>query len=163
MLQATLRPMAQKFPKNNSFHFFPYKSVCDQIWPWCRSRSTQGHNLNNLGSTCIDMYLPSFKVIGLFVLEKKILKVFTTYGHGGHVGQVSQLILYKFSFPFSLKLPYELCFQITQLFLRKTSFNFEIWVAFCQGQRMTLTFDTHSTSLSHLVEWFKHLWDLWLQ
>ena len=32
-------------------------------------------------------------------------------------------------------------FQITQLFMRKTSFNFEIWVIFDQGQRMTLTFD----------------------
>ena len=28
----------------------------------------------------------------------------------------------------------------------KTSFDFEIWVTFDQGQRMTLTFDTHSTS-----------------
>ena len=37
---------------------------------------------------------------------------------------------------------------MTQLFLRKTSFTFEIWVTFDQGQRMTmtLTFDTHSTS-----------------
>ena len=42
--------------------------------------------------------------------------------------------------------PYELWFQIAQLFLRKTSFNFEIWVTFDQGQRMTLTFDTHPTS-----------------
>ena len=54
--------------------------------------------------------------------------------------------LYKFSFLFSLKLSYELWFQIAQLFLRKTSFNFEIWVTFDQGQRTTLTFDTHSTS-----------------
>ena len=35
---------------------------------------------------------------------------------------------------------------MTKLFLRKTSFNFEILVTFDQGQRMTLTFDTHSTS-----------------
>ena len=33
--------------------------------------------------------------------------------------------LYKFSFPFSLKLSYERRFQIAQLFLRKTSFYFE--------------------------------------
>ena len=32
------------------------------------------------------------------------------------------------------------------MFLRKTSFNFEIWVTFDQNQRMTLTFDTHSNS-----------------
>ena len=34
--------------------------------------------------------------------------------------------LYKFSFLFSLKLSYEFWFQIAQMFLRKTSFNFEI-------------------------------------
>ena len=32
------------------------------------------------------------------------------------------------------------------VFLEKTSFNFEIWETFDQGQRITLTFDTHSTS-----------------
>ena len=46
---------------------------------------------------------------------------------------------------------------MTQMFLRKTSFKFEIWVTFDQGQRMALTFDTHSTSLTHLVEFFKQL------
>ena len=35
---------------------------------------------------------------------------------------------------FGSKLPY--CFW------EKTGFNFEIWVTFDQGQRMTLTFDT---------------------
>ena len=43
------------------------------------------------------------------------------------------------------------------------TFNFEIWVTFDQGQRMTSTFDTHSTSLTHLAECFKQLWDLRLQ
>ena len=43
---------------------------------------------------------------------------------------------------------------MAQLFLWKTSFNFEIWMTFDQGQRMTLTFDTHSTSLTHLAECF---------
>ena len=62
--------------------------------------------------------------------------------------------LNEFSFPFSLNLSYELWFQIAQLFLRKTSFNFKIWVTFDQGQRMILTFDTHSTSLIHLAKCF---------
>ena len=38
---------------------------------------------------------------------------------------------------FGSKLPY--CFWEKQVF------NFEIWVTFDQRQRMTLTFDTHST------------------
>ena len=33
--------------------------------------------------------MPSFEIIGLLVLEKKILKVFTIYGHGGHLGHVT--------------------------------------------------------------------------
>ena len=41
---------------------------------------------------------------------------------------------------------------MAQLFLRKASFNFEIWVTFDQGQIMALAFDIHSTSLTHLVE-----------
>ena len=31
-------------------------------------------------------------VIGLLVLEKKMFKVFTINGHGGHVGHVTQFI-----------------------------------------------------------------------
>ena len=41
--------------------------------------------------------------------------------------------------------------------VRSQTFNFEICVTFDQGQRMTLTFDTHSTSLTHLAECFKQL------
>ena len=37
------------------------------------------------------------------------------------------------------------------------TFNFEIRMTFGQVQRMTLTFDTHSTSLTHLAECFKQL------
>ena len=35
--------------------------------------------------------MPSFKIIGLLVLEK-ILKVFTIYGNGGHLGHVTLTI-----------------------------------------------------------------------
>ena len=62
----------------------------------------------------------------LLVLENKIFKVFTIYGHGSHVGQVTQLICINFHFLCSLKLSYEFRFQIAPLFLRKTSLNFEI-------------------------------------
>ena len=43
------------------------------------------------------------------------------------------------------------------------TFNFEIWETFDQGQRMTLTFDTYSTSSTHLAECFKQLWDTRLE
>ena len=50
-----------------------------------------------------------------------------------------------------------------KLFLRKTSFNFENRVTFDQGQRMTLTFDTHSTLLTYLAKCFKQVRDPILQ
>ena len=37
--------------------------------------------------------MPSFKIIGLLGLEKKIFKVFTIYGHGGHLDHVTNTFL----------------------------------------------------------------------
>ena len=36
--------------------------------------------------------------IGLPVLKKKILKVFTIYGHGGHLGHVTRIMFTNFHF-----------------------------------------------------------------
>ena len=58
--------------------------------------------------------------------EEDFFMVFTIYGHGGHVGHVTQLICINFHSLSSLKLSYEFWFQIAQLFLRKRSFNIEI-------------------------------------
>ena len=44
--------------------------------------------------------MPSFKIIGLMVLEKKILKVFAIYSHGGHLGHVTLTIFTNFHFLF---------------------------------------------------------------
>ena len=41
-----------------------------------------------------------FKIIGLLVLEKKFFKVFTIYGHGGHLGHVTWTIHINFRSPF---------------------------------------------------------------
>ena len=43
--------------------------------------------------------MPSFKIIGLLVLEKKIFKGFTIYGHGGHLGHVTWTICINFLSP----------------------------------------------------------------
>ena len=45
-----------------------------------------------------------FKIIGLLVLEKKIFKVFTIYGHGGHLGHVTWTIDINFCSPFPRRL-----------------------------------------------------------
>ena len=43
-------------------------------------------------------YIPSFVEIGLPVLERKILKGFTIYGHGGYLGQVTSIMSSDFHF-----------------------------------------------------------------
>ena len=62
-----------------------------------RSRSTQGHNLNNFGSTPIHntTYQVSRSLVYWF-WRRRFFKVFTIYGHGGHVGHVTQLICINF-------------------------------------------------------------------
>ena len=44
--------------------------------------------------------MPSFKIIGLLVLEKKIFKSFAIYSHGGHLGHVTLTIHINFHSPF---------------------------------------------------------------
>ena len=45
--------------------------------------------------------MPSFKIIGLLVPEKKIfLKVFAIYSHGGQLGHVTLTIYIHFHSPF---------------------------------------------------------------
>ena len=130
------------------------------MWPnltleWNRSRSIQGYNLNNLGSTCLDnaTYQVSRSSVYWF-WRRRFFKVFTIYGHGGHVGQVTQLIYIHFHSHSPISFHMSCGSKSLNFFCKKTTFNFEIWVTFVQGQRMTLTFDTHSTSLTHLVEGF---------
>ena len=43
-------------------------------------------------------YIQSFVVIRLLVPEKKIFKGFTIYGHGGHLGHVTSIMLINFNF-----------------------------------------------------------------
>ena len=44
--------------------------------------------------------MPSFKIIGLLVLEEKIFKVFTIYVCGGNLGHVTWTIFTNFGSPF---------------------------------------------------------------
>ena len=45
--------------------------------------------------------MPSFKIIGLLVLEKMIFKrVFAIHSHGGHLGHVTWPIYINFPFPY---------------------------------------------------------------
>ena len=48
--------------------------------------------------------MPSFKIIGLAVLEKMILQVFTIYWQCGHLGLVTQTIYINFRSLFSRRI-----------------------------------------------------------
>ena len=106
--------------KKNNFHFFPYKSLCDQIWPWHKRGQSQPRVI--IWTTLV--------VLAYMMLHTKF------QGHGSigsweedflrflpYKGIAAMLIMwpdfvYKCSFIF-LKLSYEFCFQLAQPFLRK--------------------------------------------
>ena len=84
-----------KFQGHRSIGSGEEESVGDQIRPWHKMDhgSTQGHNLNNLGSTRIDnaTYQVSRSSVNWF-WRRRFFKVFTIYGHGGHLGHVTRTV-----------------------------------------------------------------------
>ena len=56
-------------------------------------------------SRCLRCYMPSFVKIGPAVLENKIFEgFFTIYGHGGHLGHVTQMPWKNFRSPYPMRL-----------------------------------------------------------
>ena len=79
--------------------------------------------MNNLGCSCVDNATCCvLKSSVQWFWRRGFFKVVTIYGHGGHYWLCDPTHLYKFSFPFSLELSYELWFQIAQLFFEKNKF-----------------------------------------
>ena len=57
------------------------------------SRSTQGRHLNNLGRTAHSMLHTKFQGHRPFGSgEEEFFKVFTIYGHGGHLDHVTRIV-----------------------------------------------------------------------
>ena len=74
------------------FHFFPYKCICNQIWPW--PKIGQGHPrvsiyaiydgpMSQMLHTKFHANRPSGSE------EEDFWRVFTIYGHGGHLGHMT--------------------------------------------------------------------------
>ena len=66
-------------------------------------------------------YIPKFMEIGPLVPEKKMLKGFTIYGGGGHLGHLTNIILKQFRFinvnqSINLKLTYKICLTLSSGF-----------------------------------------------
>ena len=88
-------PDYNSFWKIHCFTFFPYKSRKDQIWS-CRKkyqRSTHGYRLSKLGSTAVpDSIYQVSTTSADWIQRRRFLKIFTIYGHGGHLGHVTRII-----------------------------------------------------------------------
>ena len=59
------------------------------------------------------------------LVPEKFLRVFTIYGHGGHFGDVTSIMLMNFHFHVPKAYIQNLVKMVTR-FLRKTSFNFNM-------------------------------------
>ena len=82
--------------------------------------------------------------------EEDFLRVFTIYGHGGHLCHVTSIMSSGF-ISLSLKAFIKIWFRLAQYFLRKSGLNFCMYTTLGQGQEMTLTFNTHISSLNPSV------------
>ena len=110
----------------------PYVLAFSHIWP-CREKS-QGQPKVIIWTVLV--------VVGYQMLHTKVRgqwsfdsgeDVFQSFCHiwaWWRSWSCDPTHLYKFTFPFSHTLSCEIWFQMTQQFLRKTSFNSKIWVTF---------------------------------
>ena len=89
-----------------------------------RSGSTQGHNLDNLGSTCIDnaTYQVSRSSVNWF-WRRRFFKVFTIYGHGGHLGHVTRSVWTTFRSPDPWRLHMNFCYYWPSSFRGEVVWN----------------------------------------
>ena len=91
----------KSFWKVHCFTFFPYKSIRDQIWP-CR-KIGQGQPRVIIWANLVVLKQPdaAYKVSrsSAFWFRRRFFKVFTIYGHGGHLGHVTRTVWTNFCFP----------------------------------------------------------------
>ena len=57
----------------------------------------QGHNLNKIGRTLVPD--AAYQVSKSSAFRRRFFKIFTIYGHGGHLGHVTRSILTNFKSP----------------------------------------------------------------
>ena len=85
MIQANLRPKAAIVSKKiNNFHFFPYKSLCDQIWPWRKMGQSQPRVIIWTTLVVLPYTMLHTKFQGHWSTgsgEEDFLRFFTIYGH----------------------------------------------------------------------------------
>ena len=79
--------------------------------------------------------MPSFKIVCLLVLKKKILKVFAIYSHGGQLGHVTCDLnhSYKLSFSLPKNAPHAVWLSFAKRYQRRRSLNYGNIHVYCPG------------------------------
>ena len=104
----------QYFLKNSLFYLFPIQKQKGPILTllWNRPRSTQGHHLNKVGSTrAPDAAYQVSMSSAFWFWRRRFFKVFTIYGHGGHLGHVTRTLWINFHSPIPWRLHMKLGFN----------------------------------------------------
>ena len=81
--------------------------------------------------------MPNFMIIGLLVLYEKILKVFTIYGRGSHLGSVTWTIYIYFLSAFPRRLHIKFGFDWPSGFREKSLKLVVIYLYIAPGQGQT--------------------------
>ena len=107
LLLLTFRSMTATVSEKSSFHFFLQKSLSYQIWP-CR-KIGQGHSrviiwTNYDGLESLMLHTKFRENLPAGSGEENFWRVFTIYGHGGHLGHVTQMQQTNFCSPYPRRL-----------------------------------------------------------
>ena len=95
------------FWKIHRFHFFPYKILSEQNWPCSKIGQGQPRVIIYINLVVPEYPMLQTKFQGLRPYgsgEEDFFKVFTLYGHGGHLGHVTWTIYINFHSPFPRKI-----------------------------------------------------------
>ena len=143
------------------FHFFPYKCLCNQIWPWPKMPS-QGHNLCNLWWAHVPdaTYQVSCKSAQRF-RRRRFLKGFYHIRAWRPSWSCDLDPICKLSFPHPMEAPHEIWLQSAQWFQRRRCLK--MWTHDTHRQQPCHTI---SSPMSLRLRWAKklknllHSWEL---
>ena len=98
----------------NISRLFQYKCIRKQIWPWRKKGQGQPRFIICVNLVGLTFHMLNTKSQGHWSfgpIEEDIYRVFTLYGHCGHLGHVAINICYQFNPLNSKESPYEFEFN----------------------------------------------------
>ena len=137
------------FWKIHYMTFFPYKSIRDKVWPCRKIGHGQPKVISWTNFVVLEypMLPANFQGLRLFGSREDCLRVFP------YMGMAAILVMWPEPFEQTSIPPSH----------GKRSLKIWIWVTLDQGQWMTLTFDIHIGSCTHLDKCIYQLWHHRLQ